>query len=724
MRGKGTGVATCGRIRIEPQPTGLMFTLSRHGVRTAALASLMLLSALTRSASAPAASDAWKIVPPLHATADGPVAAAAGAIGWLYLGDAWSHDGGRTWHRARRPIGRPEAASPDSVGAVAPAASARSIAYAIVPNGDQLWRTTDGGRHWLMRSHPPGIECVEVVSVDPANSRVVYVAGVDPCDGRDPQQTATAERSDDGGATWTQIAVPGIGELPSFIDARRGYSTIADLPCPADSQPQVMRVSHDGGATWTDVPTDRPLRDCGPYGRLVRDWTEPHGLYLLSLNHHGGFHTSDGMHWNEFGAAAPRIPSGTGGPVWLVDSQRPGVLLYELRSELSRSVDFGATWSAPKPFALTIGGEGAAGVTQFAGSYLVSSVSAGEDAAGTIYAFGAGTASSRDGGHTWQWRPADGSFNRSALHGLATDPSTGAVYAGGDAGMVRLERDGAEFAPISPWGFLPPRFIPGFGMLPVVTSRAIVAAWLPASIVRLTDNARTVTVVARSHLSEIASVPGTRVVLGTTSAGALRVSRDAGLHWRSAALPPGDFPTFTGYLGTTRMPVLLAASTRQRLYRSTNLAAGWKAIGNVRAFSSDGTFDGLAAATSAAIWDVHGRILYVRRLPRQRSFRRALVVSVSIISRVLIDATHPRLAVVIPSYAGDFVNHTVSRSVFITLDSGTTWHTVSTPFPRGCTGDEATLSGGDRIVLSLRADTAEGGPCPQGIALISPRLIG
>jgi hypothetical protein len=704
-----------------------MFTVSRLGPRLAALASLMLLSGLVRSGSAPAASDAWRVVPPLYATADGPVAAAAGAIGWLYLGDAWSHDGGRTWHRARQPIGRPTAASPGSVGAVAPAASARSIAYAIVPNGDQLWRTTDGGRHWLMRSHPPGIQCVEVVSVDPANSRVVYVAGVDPCDGRDPQQTAMAERSDDGGATWSQIALPGIAVLPSFIDARRGYSTIAYLPCPpADSQADVMRVSQDGGASWTDVPTGRPLRGCGPYGRLVRDWAAPHGLYLLSLDHHGGFHTSDGMHWNEFGAAAPRVPSGTGAPVWLVDSHRPGVLLYELHNELSRSVDFGATWSAPKPFALTIGGEGAAGVQQHAGPDLISSVSAGEDAAGTIYASGAGSAASRDGGHTWQWRPADGGLDRSALHGLATDPSSGAVYAAGDAGIVRLEHGGAAFAPISPWGFLPPGFIaaPGFGQQPVVASGAIVAAWLPTGIVRLTDNARTVTVVARKHVSEIANVPGTRVVLGTTFAGGLRVSRDAGLHWRSAAPPPGGFPTFTGYLGTNRMPVLLAASTRQRLYRSTNLAASWKAIGRVRAFSSDSPFGGLAAATSAAIWDVHGRNLYVRRLPQQGSFRRALVGSASGISRVLIDGAHPRLAVVIPNYAADFAGHTISRSVFITRDSGTTWRTVSTPFPRGCTGDEATLSGEDQLVVSLRADTADNGPCPQGIALISPRLIG
>ena len=49
------------------------------------------------------------------------------------------------------------------------------------------------------------------------------------------------------------------------------------------------------------------------------------------------------------------------------------------------------------------------------------------------------------------------------------------------------------------------------------------------------------------------------IILGMTFAGRLRISRDAGLHWRSSAPPPGGLPAFTGSLGTNRVPVLLAA---------------------------------------------------------------------------------------------------------------------------------------------------------------------
>jgi len=147
---------------------------------------------------------------------------------------------GVTWENVELP-GR---YAPISITSIA---ISKGVIYA---GGSGLYKSTDGGKSWVLLESAP--HDIRVVAVDAVNPDIVYAATL-----------KAVFKSSDGGATWEKVAVP-------LNDAM--ISTIALNP----SNPEVIYVgtitqttrrckgileSSDGGVTWGEM--NKGLRGCG-----------------------------------------------------------------------------------------------------------------------------------------------------------------------------------------------------------------------------------------------------------------------------------------------------------------------------------------------------------------------------------------------------------------------------------------------------------------------------
>ena len=209
-----------------------------------------------------------------------------------------------------------------------------------------IYRTTDGGATWtrvLFRDERTG--GVDI-SVDRKNPDVVYAALWEAWRNQWGMSSGGPGsglfRSDDGGATWTELTrMPGmprdgligkIGVSVSPADPTRVYALVEH-----DSG-GVFR-SDDRGATWTRVNTERKLRQRAfYYTRLQADPTVKDRVYVLNV----GFHRSD-----DGGATFPtaiRVPHGDNHDLWIAgnDNQR---MVQGNDGGGNVSVNGGKTWT-------------------------------------------------------------------------------------------------------------------------------------------------------------------------------------------------------------------------------------------------------------------------------------------------------------------------------------------------------------------------------------------
>jgi len=161
--------------------------------------------------------------------------------------------------------------------------------------------------------------------------------------------TATAiYRTQDMGATWTQIQRPGMSanDHPSFIDAETAYLI-------RDDRPNVIAATHDGGRTWTEGKIDVPTGSIGPL-MTYRSGSKAFATFIESetaWDHLLVYATTDGgTTWTgPVHATAPtltpganKIQGGGGDALWLSDGKADGVPFDE---KLAISSDGGATWT-------------------------------------------------------------------------------------------------------------------------------------------------------------------------------------------------------------------------------------------------------------------------------------------------------------------------------------------------------------------------------------------
>ncbi len=168
-----------------------------------------------------------------------------------------------------------------------------------------VYRTTDGGAHWTQTLYLAPDSGVSDMARDPADPNVVY-AGMwqfrrtgwssnsgGPNDG--------LFRSRDGGATWTRLSG---GGLPSGIEGRIAVAIAPSNPkvvyALIQSKHGLLWRSTDGGATWHDVSHDT-LIDERPFyfSHIFVDPVDPRHLWSVSV--HLAQSTDGGRHWHTTG---------------------------------------------------------------------------------------------------------------------------------------------------------------------------------------------------------------------------------------------------------------------------------------------------------------------------------------------------------------------------------------------------------------------------------------
>jgi photosystem II stability/assembly factor-like uncharacterized protein len=240
-----------------------------------------------------------------------------------------STDGGQTWFAANGGLG----AAPTVVNALAIDAESPSTLYAGTSGG--VFKTTNGATSWTSINAGLSGLAARVITVDPTSASTVYV-GVDDIVG---DSNYGAFKSTDGGTTWTKIySVPpdGEGGAPPIM------ALVVDPLRPSRVYLLVafnrVLTSQDGGATWSDIAA--PAHDVWS---LAIDPASSGTIYVgtyLGLV----FRTTDGgAHW----ASAPDGPQASGVNVIAISGSAPATLYAGTRNGVFRSSDSAQTWTHP-----------------------------------------------------------------------------------------------------------------------------------------------------------------------------------------------------------------------------------------------------------------------------------------------------------------------------------------------------------------------------------------
>ncbi len=257
----------------------------------------------------------------------------------LAMGDTYySRNAGQTW-----------ALAPEAMGsmALAPDPHNSLVAYEVGA-WSSARKTVDGGAHWTDLAAPgEGEGYVSAVAVHPVDSQVVFVGG-----GRDWPHFADnggwVARSDDGGESWTRLAVgQAISEVTCIaIDPVLGNTvyigTGAIHPYWADGGESGVFKSTDLGATWQ--PINEGLTSRGVHDLVIH----PHDSQVLLAAINDARPGAVGIFRSEDGGAS-WVRSDTGlassGVLKLAfDPLYPSTVYAATWEGLFRSSDGGHTW--------------------------------------------------------------------------------------------------------------------------------------------------------------------------------------------------------------------------------------------------------------------------------------------------------------------------------------------------------------------------------------------
>jgi photosystem II stability/assembly factor-like uncharacterized protein len=275
-------------------------------------------------------------------------------------------DGGRTWQRRTVRL-----ANPGQIGEILFLTGRRvgwllaGLGVAAGSNAVQIFRTTDGGKHWISvstttppHSSPGSLPFGGIKSgISFRNALAGFATGIV----YGPPGFSYLYATDDGGHTWRhqELALPPAyrGDNPAltppiFFTARDGLLPAILFKA---GLAQLIYVTHDGGATWTDttplhnarnldVVTMRDMWAVESASAAAGSAGRPLRLYVT---HDGGFH------WTAIG---PNKAIRDGATLDFIDHQTGFVLYPALGSgsqtTLLKTVDGGHSWFAIHPHVL------------------------------------------------------------------------------------------------------------------------------------------------------------------------------------------------------------------------------------------------------------------------------------------------------------------------------------------------------------------------------------
>jgi photosystem II stability/assembly factor-like uncharacterized protein len=486
-----------------------------------------------------------------------------------------------------------------------------SVLYAGTDEG--LFKSTDGARSWKQLSKIQGM--VFFVLVDPAAPASVYALAAQPESGVGP---ARLLRSDDGGATWTDLSAtmpPHIMVWPPIMwaDPTSSPSTIYTLTATGIDEADAWR-STDRGKTWTklspeeaaqakskpfylwfDSSFEGPISDSDTgslLGVLIGRIDPGDSSIRYAGTGEGVYKSTDGgKTWKKASAGL------TSSVVWRVvaDPSSASILYAATSAGIFKSGDAGAHWSK------ILAGQG--------------SVVLAPSSPSTLYAWtSAGLFRTTDGGKNWTplagtglvltvSAPGNGSLGGPGLLLVSPDnPDTVFAKSGDDPALLFRSTDGGKtwsqillgMAPADGWGSVVADPNNPSTLFASRLSGQEDGSWLSGQVCKSTDAGATWTVVSPREwvdaVVEIAvdsHVPSNVYVVRATDPDLYTVSRslDGGTTWENVRLE-GLGKYLGRLLFDPRSPDTLYVLTHQEVedvpspvvYRSTDGGAAWENI--------------------------------------------------------------------------------------------------------------------------------------------------
>jgi photosystem II stability/assembly factor-like uncharacterized protein len=166
-----------------------------------------------------------------------------GRTGWIRAGNVywcWTTDGGETWAPMRSEDGRTQFGPGDFL-------TRQHGLVRWADREDSFGETTDGGRHWTDLKVPSSTCCGAMQFTDDRNG---WVVGFKTHSDRSPRPNGdTIYRTTDGARSWLERSPTVTGSICSF-------DFVSEAGWIAGCGSQVFRTG-DGGAHWTEVRNDK-----------------------------------------------------------------------------------------------------------------------------------------------------------------------------------------------------------------------------------------------------------------------------------------------------------------------------------------------------------------------------------------------------------------------------------------------------------------------------------
>jgi hypothetical protein len=437
-----------------------------------------------------------------------------------------------------------------------------SVLYAGVYGGG-VYKSTDGGLHWMAANTGLTNPNAKVLVVDPRVPSRVYV-GVD----------GGVFGSTNSGRTWRRLSSQYLS-IESLAADPTSTSVLY-----AGTWTGVFK-STDAGATW--VQASEGLTGF-PVEALAFDPTTTATFYAGTLA--GVFKSSDGGgHWAPIGTGLPQDP---GVFALAIDRVSPTTLYAGLNAwGVFKSTDGGMTWAEANA---GIPGPGIPG-----GNRNVFTLAIDPVAHDTIYAgtYGQGLYKSTDAGAHWAFLEMNTGTLTPLVHAVLVTLSSGVVFAGTETGVFRSNDSGGTWAASSVG--LAARTVNAIAVAP--TTPAVVYAGTDVGVFRSADGGGTwvsastgmVTAFQDSPsvwaLAVDPSAPAT-VYAGPSSGGVFK-SLDSGASWKAVnhGLPDLQNRRVTAFAIDPRTPTtvyisLVGGISDGGVFKSIDAGANWSPAGS------------------------------------------------------------------------------------------------------------------------------------------------